>query len=209
MADEHIIANRLEARDAALYRAIRARVLQWLGKNGKRTVAVTSIGEGEGRTLTAANLALAISMDVNQTALLVDADLRNPSVHKRFGIEPEFGLDDYLAGLAPVEKCLLNPAIERLVLLPSKTPRPNCAELLASPRMVALTKELRDRYRDRVIVYDAPSLFSHSDALGFLPHIESVLLVVRDGAARADELSRAMEVLKGCAVMGTVLNGVV
>jgi protein-tyrosine kinase len=209
MAREHIIANRLEEPNSSVYRSMRAQVLQWLAKNDKRSVAVTSVANTEGRTLTAVNLALAISMDANQTVLLVDADLRNPSVHKRFGIEPNFGLNDYLAGSVSIEKCLINPGLERLVLLPTLQPMSNCAELLASPPMVALTRELHDRYRDRVIIYDAPSLLAHGDAIGFLPHVESVLLVVRDGAVRTDELSRALGVLKDCNIMGTVLNGVV
>ncbi len=69
MANEHIVSHRQDSPGAPIYRAMRARVLQWLAKNGKRSVAITSVGEGEGRTLTAINLALAISMDVNQTAL--------------------------------------------------------------------------------------------------------------------------------------------
>jgi capsular exopolysaccharide synthesis family protein len=206
MAREHIITNRSGEAEASVYRALRGQVLQWLAKSGKRTLAVTSVESDEGRTLTAVNLALALAMDVNQTVLLVDADLRQPDVHKKFGIQPSHGLDDYLQGAASIETCLINPGIERLVLLPARKPMNNCAELLASPPMVQLTKELRDRYRDRVIIYDAPSLLAHGDAIGFLPHVESVLLVVRDGSLRVTQLNRALELLKDCSVMGTVLN---
>ncbi len=67
--------------------------------------------------------------------------------------------------------------------------------------MVALAEEFRERYRDRVILYDAPSLLSQGDAMGFLPHVESVLLVVRDGAVRTEDLKHAMELLKDCNLM--------
>jgi len=206
---EHVIANRANDADAGLYRTLRAQVLLWLAKTGKRSFAVVSASDNEGRSMTAANLAVALSMDVNQTVLLVDADLRNPGVHKKFGIDPTFGLDDVLQGNAAIEKCLINPGMERLVLFPSRSPLPNGAELLASPQMAQIATELRNRYRDRVVVYDAPALLGHGDAIGFLPYVEAVLLVVRDGVVRPDEMARMKELLKDCSVIGAVLNGVV
>jgi Mrp family chromosome partitioning ATPase len=209
MEREHIIAGRADNPDAGLYRALRAQVLHWLAKTGKRSLAVVSASDNEGRSMTAANLAVALSMDVNQTVLLVDADLRNPGVHKKFGIEPTVGLDDVLQGNASVEKCLVNPGIERLVLLPARRSLTNGAELLASPQMAQIATEMRNRYRDRVVVYDAPSLLGHGDAIGFLPYAESALLVVREGAVSPDEMARVKELLKDCSVIGAVLNGVV
>lgn len=206
---EHIVAAQADSPDAGLYRALRAQILQWLDKTRKRSLAVVSAADGEGRSVTAANLAVALSMDVNQTVLLVDADLRNPGVHKKFGIEPASGLDDVLLGNATVENSLINPGMERLVLFPARQSRPNCAELLASPQMAQIATEVRNRYRDRVVVYDAPSLLGHGDAIGFLPYAESVLLVVRDGAVRPDEMDRVKHLLKDCSVIGTILNGVV
>ncbi|MFZ1991455.1 MAG: CpsD/CapB family tyrosine-protein kinase [Alphaproteobacteria bacterium] len=206
MAREYIMSGGTEGAKGAVYRALRAQVLQWLTKAGKRSVAIASVGPREGRTLTAINLAIAIAMDVNQTSLLVDADLRKPDIHKRFGIEPAHGLEDYLSGAVPLASCLINPSIDRLVILPTRKPMENSAELLASPRMTALTKELRDRYRDRVIIYDTPPLTSGGDAIGFLPNVESVLLVVRDGAVRSGEMETALELLRDRSVIGTVLN---
>lgn len=209
MEREHIIAARQDHPDAGLYQALRAQVLLWLAKTGKRSLAIVSGSNKEGRSTTAANLAVALSMDVNQTVLLVDADLRNPSVHKKFGIKPVSGLDDVLQGKAKVEECLINPGIERLVLFPARSPVPNSAELLASPQMAQIATEVRNRYRDRVVVYDAPALLGHGDAIGFLPYVEAVLLIVRDGVVSPEEMTRIKELLKDCSVIGTVLNGVV
>lgn len=209
MEREYIIAGRPDNPAAGLYRTLRAQVLLWLGKTGKRSLAVVSASDNEGRSMTAANLAVALSMDVNQTVLLVDADLRNPGVHKKFGVSPTAGLDDVLRGRAGIEKCLINPGMERLVLLPARSPLPDGAELLASPQMAQIATEIRNRYRDRVVVYDAPALLGHSDAIGFLPNVEAVLLVVRDGVVGPDEMSRVKELLRDCSVIGAVLNGVV
>ena len=203
---EYIIAADPSHTHARLYRTLRAQVLLWLGKTGKRSLAVVSAWDDEGRSTTAANLAIALSMDVNQTVLLVDADFRNPGVHKKFGVTLTAGLDDVLQGNARIEQCLINPGMERLVLLPARAPLPNGAELLASPQMAQIAMELRSRYRDRIVVYDAPSLLGHGDAIGFLPHVESALLVVRDGAVSPDDMARVKELLKDYSVIGAVLN---
>jgi len=191
---------------ADVYRSLRARVLQQLSRSEKTTLGVTSAHDGEGKTLTAVNLAVSMAMDVNQTVLLVDLDLREPSIHKFFGIEPKLGIDDHLLGRAGVGECLVNPGIDRLVLLPAKGSHGNSAELLSSPQMARLAAELRQRFADRIIIYDLPPLLTVGDTLGFLPNVESTLLVVRDGATRRPELVRALDLLRDSNLICTVLN---
>lgn len=201
-----VIATQLGHPVTDTYRSLRAQVLQALGHLGKATLGITSANQGEGKTLTAVNLAIAIAMDVNQTVLLVDADLRHPSVSKYLGISPQLGLGDYLAGRAQVSECLYNPGIERLSILPSRDSAGNSAELLASPQMAQLAKELKARYPDRLIIYDLPPLLDTGDTLGFLPSVDATLLVVREGAVRRSELQRAVDLLAGFNLLGTVLN---
>jgi protein-tyrosine kinase len=189
-----------------VYRSLRAQVLKALAKLEGTTLGITSVGENEGKTLTAVNLAIATAMDVNQTVLLVDADLRNPGVAGCLGIDPELGLEDYLSGRASVAKCLVNPGLQRLSILPARARLGNAAELLASPQMAQLARELKDRYPNRIIVYDLPPLLTAGDTLGFLPNLEATLLVVRDGAARVADLKRAVDLLGGHNLIGTVLN---
>jgi capsular exopolysaccharide synthesis family protein len=190
-----------------VYRALRAKVLQALHARGKTTVGVTSANHGEGKTLTAINLAVALAMDVNHTVLLVDSDLRNPGVASCLGIEPTLGLSDYLIGKAELSECLVSPKIDRLSVLPARSRIGNSAELLSSPQMLHLANELKRRYVDRLIVYDLPPVLAVGDAIGFLPSIDVTLLVVRDGATRAADLHHALELLSGCNLIGTVLNG--
>lgn len=203
-----VIANHANHPAADVYRTLRAQVLQRLAKSDKTTLGITSPGEGDGKTLTAVNLALSMALDENQTVLLVDLDLRAPGVHKHFGIEPKFGINDYLIGRATVPECLVNPGIERLVLFPAVGNLGNSAELLSSPQMAALARELKQRYADRLIIYDLPPLLTVGDTIGFLPNVDSTLLVLRDGRTHAGDLKRAVELLGEHDLIGTVLNAV-
>lgn len=189
-----------------VFRSLRAQVLQALNVRGKTTIGITSANHGEGKTLTAVNLAIAMAMDVNHNVLLVDADLRSPGVAKCLGLEPTLGISDYLTGTATIADCLIHPRIERLTVLPAKDRIGNSAELLTSPQMVDLARELKARYADRLIVYDLPPILTVGDAIGFLPSIDATLLVVRDGATRVADLNRALEMLGGHSLIGTVLN---
>lgn len=188
------------------YRMLRTRILQELRLGGWKTLAVTSPGTGEGKTLTTINLALSLALDLNQTVLLIEADLRAPKLHERFGFAAGKGLSDYLQGEAGVGEVLVHPGVNRLVLLPGGSPVEQSAELLASPRMGALFAELRQRYRDRLILVDLPCLLHAADALAFLPLVDAALLVVEEGSTRQEELARSVSLLAGTPLLGAVLN---
>lgn len=188
------------------YKILRTRVLQKLRDQGWNALAVTSPGPAAGKTLTAINLAISLALEVDQTVLLVDANLRSPSVHRYFGIQPEFGLSDYLLDSVPIEKILVNPkGIGRFVLLPGKRPLADSAELLSSPKMAELVEELKSRYPSRIVIFDLPHLTT-SDTLGFTPYADAALLVVEEGGTTRDDLIQAIESLQPSPILGTVLN---
>ena len=189
-----------------VYRSLRAQVLQALTSRRKTTIGITSANRGEGKTLTAVNLAVAMAMDVNHTVLLVDADLRNPGVAQCLGLQPELGLSDYLTGDAEIADCLIHPKIDRLFILPARSRIGNSAELLSSPQMLNLASELKARYADRLVIYDLPPILTVGDTIGFLPALDATLLVVRDGVTRTTDLVHALEILAGYNLIGTVLN---
>lgn len=205
LRDNRVIAGFLDDSRADIYRRLRTQVLQQLGGSGHTTLAVTSPNVGEGKSLTAVNLAVSMAMDVNQTVLLVDVDLRRPSIHSYFGLQPEHGLGDYLLGEVDLSACLLNPGLKRLVLLPAVGSHPSSSEMLSSPKMASLARELRNRYPGRIVVYDFPPLLPTDDALVLLPHVESVLLVVQEGATRQEHVMSALDLVSG-KLIGTVLN---
>ncbi len=206
LREHRVIAGQLHDPLTDLYRSLRAQVLQTLAQIGKTSLGVTSAAHGEGKTLTAINLALAIAMDLKHTVLLVDADLRAPAVARYLGIRPALGLSDYLTGAAGIPECLLRSDVERLTILPARSHVGNSAELLTSPRMLQLANELKGRYVDRIVIYDLPPLLSIGDTIGFLPSIDATLLVIRDGVTRTSELTRAVELLSDHQLIGTVLN---
>jgi len=192
---------------ADVYRLMRAQVLQRMKRLGIGSIAVTGARPGDGVTTTASNLAISIALDVNQTVLLVDLNLREPSVHRKFGLNPTRGIEDYLHGDCQLKDCLLNPGLARLVVLPAQgTKTGGHAEMISSPRMASLTKELRSRYSDRVIIFDTPPMLDSGETLGFLPNVEGVLFVARSGHTTKAEVDRAAELLHDFQVVGTLLN---
>ncbi len=193
---------------ARAYKVLRTQVSQRMRQQGWRTLGVTSPGPREGKTLTAINLAISLALEANQTVLLVDADLRQPSVHAYFGFDVEYGLRDYLLEATPLEQILVNPEIRRLVVLPGGAPLANSSELLSSPVMLRLVQEVKRRYPSRLVVFDLPPVLTADDVLAFSPYLDASLLVVEEGRTLRDEAARAAELLQAANhnLIGTVLN---
>src|SRR3569623_1467212 len=132
--------------------------------------------------------------------------MRQPMMARYLGHQPLYGLADYLLGDVPLEQIMISPYVERLVILPGKDPVMHSSELLSSPKMVRLVKELKERYESRLILFDMQPLLVADDMLAFAPNIDAVLMVVQEGKTKKDQLKRAVEMLEGIKVLGTVLN---
>jgi capsular exopolysaccharide synthesis family protein len=201
-----VIAAATEDGVVDAYRMLRTRILQRMHNSGWKSIAVTSPGPDEGKTLTAVNLALSLAMEVNHTVLLVDLDLRRPSVHRLFGYEPEYGIADYLFSEIPLSDILFTPAIERLVVLPGSTQQENSSELLSMPRTRELVEEITTRYPERIVIFDLPPLLVVDDALAFAPYVDAFLLVVEEGETAKPALVEASKLLENVNLLGVVLN---
>ncbi len=188
------------------YRMLRTQVLQKLIANDWNSLAITSPGANQGKTLTAVNLAISLAREVNYTVLLVDFDLKKPGVHDCLGINVETGISDFILHDIPLDKTLINPGIERLVILPGRESLGNSSEMLKSTKMRQLVEELKTRYPSRLIIYDLPPLLLADDALAFSPYVESLLLVVEESITTKDELEQSLRLLKDMNIIGTVLN---
>jgi len=188
------------------YKMLRTQALQCMVAKGWNTLGVTSPGPDQGKTLTSVNLAVSIAKAQHHTVLLVDLDMRKPSVCHYFDCTPENGIEDHFLHGTPLKKILLNPGIDRLVVLPTKAPITNSAELLASPRMAELVRELKERYPSRLVLFDLPPMLAGDDVLAFSPNLDAILMVIKDGATRKKDLAKAMELLKDANILGTVLN---
>lgn len=206
MLEHRIVAMAENEPAATAYKVLRTHVLQRMRTNGWKSLAITSPRDGNGKTLTAVNLAISLARHVAQTILLVDLDLRRPSLAGHFFAEPRPGLSDYITDDFPIEDILVNPGIERLVLLPGNHSFTHSSEALCSPRMIALVEELTGRYPDRLVLFDMPPVLAGDDVIAFLPHLESVLLVIEEGRTTKDELLQACNLLGEDKLLGTVLN---
>ncbi|MBI3802958.1 MAG: CpsD/CapB family tyrosine-protein kinase [Nitrospirae bacterium] len=206
LRERRIITAAEEGPLADAFKMLRTQVMLRMRENRWNLLAVTSPGSGEGKTVTTANLAMSLAMEVHQTVLLVDAHLRNPGIHTLFGLGKGPGLVDYLVDQKPIEDLLIHPGIPGLVILPAGRAVQNSSELLTSPQMLGLVNELKYRYSSRVVLFDLPPLLQTADALAFSPYVDAMLLVVQAGRTQTEEVERALHLLRGVPILGTVLN---
>ncbi|AEG02597.1 CpsD/CapB family tyrosine-protein kinase [Methylomonas methanica] len=189
-----------------VFRLLRSNILMQLREKNWTSIAVVAATPECGKTFVTANLGIALAMEVNQTVLIVDADLGNPQIGWYFGLDVQKGLLDYLQTDVPVEELLVNPGFDRLVVLPGRHTTSKSSELISLPKMTALVDELKTRYQSRIVLFDLPPLLSSDDALLFMPHFDAALLVVEDGKTSPDEVRRSLALLEQTNLVGTVLN---
>lgn len=191
---------------------LRTQILNKLKSIQGNTLLVTSANPGEGKTFLSINLGISIAQQLDKTALIIDADLREPwEYHKSFsddfwGIKTEKGLSDYFLGNAEIEDIMINPGIEKLTIIPSGKVVPNSADYLASSKMERLIKQLKKRYRERIIIFDCPAMLSYSDPLVFSHLIDGILLVIEAERTRPDQIKKVVDLLNGKNIIGCVYN---
>ena len=189
---------------AEQFRLLRTRVTR--AENGRpcRAIIVTSPNKGDGKSLTAANLALTMAQDSQQRVLLLDGDLRRPSLHALFGIADTPGLTDVLMGGATLDEALVLLPEHRLTVLPSGLIPTHPAELLGSAGMRRVLDTLRTRF-DRILI-DMPPVAPLADVAIASPMADGVLMIVRAGVTPKPAIERALAGIDGVKVLGLVLN---
>lgn len=190
---------------SAAYKVLRTRVLQRMRRNGWKTLAVTGTCPDEGKTLTAINLSINLAWHLTTSVVLVDMDLRSPSVHRYLGVDTRFGLMDYLNGDVPLVRAGVRPGIERLGVIMNDRPVANASELLSAPETMELIEQVK-RGDDRIAIFDMPPVFAGDDVLAFAPLVDAVLIVLSQGTTKRAALLALRELLQNVNVIGTVLN---
>ncbi len=209
LKDRRIVAGFAHDPRSEPYRQLRGQILKKFRENNWQTLAITSPKTGSGRTLTAINLAISLSLEANQTVLLVDLDLRNPGVAQTLGVkEVDGGIVEYLRGEKELKDILVNPGFERLVILPGTPQGAFTSEILSSPEMQAVIEELIARYPSRLIVFDLPAVLDHDDALVFAPKCDATLMILEEGGSKQADIERAYQLLDGANIIGSVFNKV-
>jgi len=206
MSANRCVAFLPDSPELEFYRQLRTRILQMSREAGGATVMVTSALPGEGKTLTAINLALTFAKEFKQTALLVDCDLRQQQVHSLMGFPSDRGLVDDLMDDCPITELFVWPGVEKLsVISGGKTVRDSC-ELLGSPGMRDLVLEMKHRYPERYVFFDAPSVLSSADAVAFAPLVDYIVVVAQAGQTSLRDINRAVELLPAEKLLGLVMN---
>jgi capsular exopolysaccharide synthesis family protein len=189
---------------AEQYRALRTRLALAEGAGALRTVLITSPQKGEGKSVTAANLALTMAQELQRRVVLVEADLRKPSLPHLFGLPSGAGLADYLSGAAELKDIMKFLPEHNLTIIPAGSTPMNPAELLGSTAMRRMLDHLRTRF-DRVIL-DTPPVLPLADVAILAPLVDGALMVVRAGYTPKPAIENALRSFDASRLLGIVLN---
>ena len=191
--------------EAESYRILRTNIMYSSFDKKIKRILVTSSEPGEGKSTTSGNLALAFAQD-EKKVILIDCDLRKPSLHKKFRISNNRGLSDVIIDRDKLSKCIQKRTEYLDILTAGKIP-PNPSEMLGSKAMSSLLDELSDIYD--VIILDSPPVLAVTDAQILSTKVDGTVLVVRAEKTKKDTLLAAKGVLDkvNANILGTVLNG--
>lgn len=171
-------------------------------------IMVTSSLAGEGKSYTSLNLAMSIAMELDNTVMLVDADVARPSILRMLGLQAMPGLLDVLEGSKDMHSVLLKTNIDKLTVLPSGSSRPKATELLASDAMRHLLDDMAARYPDRIIIFDSPPLLLTTEARVLATQMGQVVMVVQADRTLQADVDHALSTIKTCQNINLVLNKV-
>lgn len=192
---------------AEQYRTLRTNLLAQATVHGMKAFCVTSSLPGEGKSVSSANLACVLAEDPEKKVVLIDGDMRKPTIHRLMGVDNHRGLADYLAGGSMLEMALQRSRLQNLWVLPAGHVPQNPTELLAGKRMEDLIARLRRDYD--FVVIDSPPVISTTDAAVISPRVDGTLVVVRMERTQREVVRHAVDLLrKGRGnVVGTILTG--
>ena len=187
------------------YKTIRTNLTFLLSSSENKVFGITSPDAGDGKSTTAINMAIAFSQ-FGDKVLLIDADMRRSSVHKKLKIENNAGLSGVLAGFNKWEEVVTNISDSLDVITAGQVP-PNPSELLGSARFEKLVEEVGQKYS--YVIIDTPPIDVVSDALVIAPHTAGLVLVVKDQVTSTDAIKRTIEAAKfaNINILGAVMNG--
>jgi Mrp family chromosome partitioning ATPase len=193
-------------RIAAAYRMVRTRLLHRSRNHGLKSIAITSPGPGEGKSLTAVNLALSLARDPTVNVFLLDLDMRSPSVCQYLGVQPPVELLGYFTGSRAASEVFFTIGPKNLALAGSLASTDAASELLGSGRLEAMLSYINSLCPNAIILLDLPPVLVTDEALLVAPRVDATLLVVAEGRTRRDSLARAVSLLAEFKCIGVVLN---
>lgn len=204
-----VTANDEKGGAAEQYRKLKSSLvkLSQLDRFDKSLMVTSAVG-GEGKTLTSINLAITLAQEFDHTVLLVEADIRNPSIMKYMELDSSIGLTDCVLDEIDVGEALVKTGIGKLTILPAGRSVPNPVELFSSNRMQNLLFEIKNRYPDRYVIVDTTPLLPFAEPQFIASVVDGVLFVVREGYTSKDKLTKALGLLQSYNLLGVLYNGV-
>lgn len=176
------------------------------GEKFNNVLMVTSAIAAEGKSITALNLAISLAREFDHTVLLIDADLRRPSIHKYLGIESGYGLGDCLANGIDIGKAIINTGIGKLSVITAGKVMQNPLEFFTSQKMQKMIAEIKHRYPDRYIIIDTPPFLPFAETRSLSNIVDGVVFVIKEGLASQENIKETLESLKDCNLLGVVFN---
>jgi capsular exopolysaccharide synthesis family protein len=193
------------AADAA-YRLLRSRLANRVKRNNWFSLAVVSPTQGDGKSVTAVNLAISVAREKQKPVYLIDLDMRNPSVCRFLGIRDIRPLPEYLLGQARPEEVLFETSLPSLNIAGALTPTESASELLAGPKFSDLLAHIRLRSPDAAVIVDLPPVNVTDEALLVAPRVDAFLMVVSEGKTERSQLAKALSTLGEFTIAGVVVN---
>jgi len=209
--ERRVLLQRTDDNDGAAiaaYRMLRTRLLHRAHISKWTTIAVTSAGPNDGKTLTAINLALSMAREKSREIVLLDLDMRNPSIFRTLGVNPPRELRQYLEQGTHGNELFVSVYSDNLMVAGSVVATEHASELLASPRFDELIALVRQGAAEPIILIDLPPVLLTDDALLVAPKVDAVLVVASDGLTSQADLGKALDMLKEFPIAGVVLNRV-
>ncbi|MCX5838621.1 MAG: polysaccharide biosynthesis tyrosine autokinase [Deltaproteobacteria bacterium] len=205
--EDLIIISSPKSTASESYRGLRTSILFSAADAPPRTILVTSAAPAEGKTITSANIAVAMAQAGNKI-LLIDCDLRRPRMHRVFNVPRDRGLSNILAGTCGIDEAILLTTIPGVDIIPSGPVPPNPSEMLGSQSMFKIIEALRGRY-DRIII-DSPPITAVTDSVIISRWVDGVLLVIRAGETHREIIKNGIGLLQSANahILGAILNGV-
>jgi exopolysaccharide/PEP-CTERM locus tyrosine autokinase len=190
-----------------IFKLLRSKILHpQIGNKNIKTVMITSAVPREGKSFITANLGISLAQGLDQHSLLVDCDLRKPTLSRLLGLNQTYGLVDYLKEDMDLPDLITKTSMKKLSILPSGRPPLNPSELLSSARMKDLVNELSKRYEDRIIIFDSPPVMVAAESGVLAGLVDRIILVVREGLAQQVEIQKTIDSIGKDKILGIVYN---
>ena len=189
-----------------IFKVLRGRILFPASGKPPRSIMVTSAVPGEGKSFVASNLAVNMAQKIEDHVLLMDCDLRRPTIDRIFGLGRVKGLSEHLANGNKLTELLIKTGLGKLSILPSGAPPHNPSEILSSAKMVGLLDELKTRYQDRYIIIESPPPMLAPETGAIAKHVDAIIVVIKFASTPMDEVEELIDSLGKEKIIGAVIN---